>query len=474
MRRPTRIALIATGSLLGLLLLAFLGGSYYVRTDSFRSQLQAAASRGVGMQVSLEGAISVGLFPSPHLNLHDVHVHNRGVEAAVIEKVRIRFRLLYLLRKVPEIESLVLEHPRILIKKGTDGVLDLVRSTPPVHKRPHGPMEITATDGTVRYEGDTSGMWVEGEDCEAKAHDLRTEAPDGRPGLQRVSFDGDLSCKEVRTPKFTATDLKASIVAAGKGVYTLQPVSLEAFGTKATGSFHADLGGEQERYSASFSVPQLQLSRVFKELGFHQLAEGQVDAAADVATSGRTREELTKGLSGSVSLHGKGLTLEGYDLDGELKRFERSQRFDLLDVGAVALAGPLGLVATKGYDFSRIKGKGGGTSPMHVLVSDWKVDEGVATAEDVAMSTDTHRMALQGKLDLSAETFDGVVVAVVNAQGCVIAEQKLEGSFRQPKLEKPNVLKALAGPVRRLVNKGENLLTQRGCKVFYDGSVKPY
>lgn len=474
MRRPLKILSIAAGSLLALLVLAALGLEYYARTDSFHARIQAAASRGMGMEVELRGNLSFGLFPSPHLTLRDVHIRNRGVEMGSVEQVKVRYRLLPLLQRIPEILTLRLEHPRILITKGTDGVLDLIRSMPPVHKRAHGPMEVIASDGVIRYEGATSGAWAEADGCEMKTQDLRTEAPDGRRGIERLSFTGGLACKDVRAQKFSATDLEAQVVAAGKGVYALQPVTLRVFGVQAAGSLHADLQAGKDSYEATLSAQGLDVARVLKDLGVRQLGEGRVDLAADLSFQGHDRAALTRSAAGSISVHGRELKLEGYDVDGILKRFERSQHFDLLDAGALFAAGPLGLVATKGLDFARIKGAGGGTSPIHVLVSDWKVEKGVAKAQDVAASTDTHRMAMQGGLDFNTETFAEAVVAVVDAQGCVIARQELQGSFKQPQLKKPGIFHTLAGPVRRLVNKGENALTQKGCKAFYDGSVRPY
>lgn len=470
MRRPLKYLSIALASLLALFLLATLGLARYARTGAFHARIETAASRGLGMEVRA-GALGLGFLPTPHLTLHDVRVRNRGVDVAAIDVMHVRFRLFPLLQRRAEPATLDLDGLHLLVKKGEDGVLDLVRSQPPAHKRAHGPMEIRVEDASVRYEDAKTGAWVEAAGCEARAHDVRTEMPDGRPGLQRVSLTGDIACKQVRAPKFAGTDFKAGI-SAGGGVYAFEPVSLQAFGAEGRGSLHADV--VQWRYTVDLAVPQLDVARFIRDMGLRQLGEGSVAFAADIAAQGKDRDEVVKSASGSLSLQGKELKLEGYDLDGELKRFEHSQRFSLVDMGALFYAGPLGLAATKGYDFSRIKGPGGGTSPIHVLLSDWKVKHGVATASDVAMSTDTHRMALQGKLDFNSESFDGVTVAVVDAQGCVIARQDISGSFTRPKLEKPDILAALTAPVRRLVNKGENLLTQRGCKVFYSGSVKPY
>ena len=59
-------------------------------------------------------------------------------------------------------------------------------------------------------------------------------------------------------------------------------------------------------------------------------------------------------------MHGDNLVLDIGDLDKEFSRYESTQNFNLVDVGAFFLAGPIGLALTKGYDYSRILKKIGG------------------------------------------------------------------------------------------------------------------
>lgn len=481
MKRSLKISSIVIAALVALILLVWLGFKAYARTDSFHAKMQAMASRGMGMQVSLDGAMSIGLFPSPNVTLHDVHVRNRGVDVGAVDEAYVRFRFWPLLRKYAEVETVVLTNPRILIKKGADGTLDLVRSTPPVHKRAHGPIEVTVTGGTVRFEQATSSeaktkAAVEARDCDAVVHEAYSEKPDGRRALERLSFSGaDMSCKTLSADKFTGTDLRLHATAPGKGVYVFQPVTLTAFGAQARGDFHGQLAGGQESYVAHVDVPGVQVARILADLGFKPIADGQVDLAGHIAYAGQSHAELLQSVDGAISFHGRDVTLHGYDLDKELTRFEHTQRFDLADFLGLFVGDGAGILATKGYDYGElIKGRRGGVSHVHVAVVDLGVSQGVVHTEDVAASTDTHRIAAQGRLDLSSDDFDHVTLALVDAKGCVIAQDQLSGSIRKPKMQSPGVIKTLAGPVRHIVNKGKDLFTRQGCSVFYDGSVKPY
>ena len=99
---------------------------------------------------------------------------------------------------------------------------------------------------------------------------------------------------------------------------------------------------------------------------------------------------------GEANLRGDNLRLAIGDLDQKLSRYEASQSFNLVDVGAFFFAGPLGLVLTRGYDLARTFQGAEGTTTIPTLVSEWQIEHGVAQAKDVAMATLQNRIALKG------------------------------------------------------------------------------
>ena len=140
-------------------------------------------------------------------------------------------------------------------------------------------------------------------------------------------------------------------------------------------------------------------------------------------------------------------------------------------MGALFLAGPLGLVATTCYDVASLSRGTGVGSEIGTLVCDWKVEHGVAQALDVATTTPKNRIALQGRLDFVNDRFDDVTVALIDAKGCATVEQKIRGSFGNPVVEQPGLLSSLAGPALNLLKQGRALLQSEHCDVFYAGSV---
>jgi AsmA protein len=197
-----------------------------------------------------------------------------------------------------------------------------------------------------------------------------------------------------------------------------------------------------------------------------------MDFSANLSMRGVTRDEMVRTAAGDASLRGHDLVLEIGDIDKELARYESSQNFNLVDMGALFFAGPIGLAVAKGFNFAGIFQSPSGSSQIRTLVSEWRVDRGVAQATDVAMATKENRIALKGGLDFANGHFKDVTVAVIDAQGCAKARQTIRGPFARPEVEKPNVLTSAAGPVLSLLRRARSLLGGR-CDVFYAGTVAP-
>jgi len=64
-------------------------------------------------------------------------------------------------------------------------------------------------------------------------------------------------------------------------------------------------------------------------------------------------------------------------------------------------------------------------------------------------------------------------VALLDAEGCATVRQSIRGGFQNPVVDQPSVLKALTGPVRKLLKMGRDLFPGGECEVFYAGSVAP-
>ncbi|WP_082708490.1 AsmA-like C-terminal region-containing protein [Thiobacillus denitrificans] len=239
------------------------------------------------------------------------------------------------------------------------------------------------------------------------------------------------------------------------------------------GNLRADFTGAVPRYHVSYALSRFHVDAFLKPLSPQNATEGSVDLTANLSMQGETVRKMKQSMEGQVSLRGKNLILNGRNLDQEFDRFESSQTFNLVDVGAFFFAGPVGLAVTKGYSFASILQGSAGRSEIRTLVSDWKVERGVALSQDVAIATNKNRVALQGGLDFVNERFDDVTVVLIDDKGCIRAQQTIHGAFKNPVVENPSTLKSLTGPVVKLLKQVGSLFPGGECDVFYAGSVVP-
>jgi AsmA protein len=190
----------------------------------------------------------------------------------------------------------------------------------------------------------------------------------------------------VRKDGLTLLDVKF-LADAKQGIVELKPLSTRLLGAQGQGSIRADFTGAVASYRIAYTLTQFPIEEFFSTMSLKKLASGRMDFSAALTTHGTSLKELKQAAAGQVTLRGKSLTFIGIDLDEAFERFESSQNFSLADVGAVFFAGPIGLLVTKGYDFANLSRGTGGSSEIVMLVSDWKVEHGVAQAQDVAMAT---------------------------------------------------------------------------------------
>ena len=471
MPRSLKTTLFAVAALIGLLVLVAIALGFFFDANAYKTRLEAAASGVLGMEVRVGGRFGIGLFPDLLVTLEDVQIRNRGTDVASAKEARLGLDILPLLLGKIRIGKIALDHPRISIEKGEDGRFNFEKVETPEGMSPGLNLaKVGFSDGTFHYLDRQSGTEFELGGCAMALNRLQLSGGARADLMKRLAFAADIACGAIRTKYFAASELKFSVTGQN-GIFDLKSVTMRAFDGQGTGSIRADFAGAAPLYSIRYSLSRFHIEAFLKAHSSQKVMEGAMDFTANLTMRGKTVHELRQTMAGQFSLRGKNLTLNGRDLDQQFARYESSQNFSLVDVGAYAFIGPLGPLITKGYDFASIFQGSGGHSQIRTLVSDWKVEHGVAQARDVALATNENRVALQGGLDLVNERFDDVTLALIDPQGCAKVRQEIHGTFKKPVIEKPSVLKSLTGPVLKLLKKVENLFPGGECDVFYAGSV---
>lgn len=472
MSKSRKIILYAISGFVGLLVLIAVTLLLFVDANAYKPRLEAAASEALGMEVKVGGRMGIGFFPSISITLGDVHIRNRGTDLVSAKEARLGIDLLPLFQKEVRIAKIALKQPSVSIEQDRDGNYNFETQRMAGTLPALDLAKVSISDGNLHYADKKSGEGFEAGYCNLDVHRLRLAATKSPDLIKNLSFTAELACGVIRTKVVTVSDLKFSVVGEG-GVFDIKPVTMGIFGGQGSGNIRADFSGAVPVYHVRYSLPQFRIEEFYKTLSQQKVTEGPMDFSANLSMQGRTVNEMTQTANGEASLRGENLTLNGTDLDLEFSRFESSQNFNLVDVGAVFFVGPVGLAVTKGYNFASILKGSGGSSAIRKLVSEWKVERGVAHAQDVAMATNAHRMALHGGLDFVSGRFDDVTVALIDAKGCAMVRQKISGPFQKPVVEKPNILKTLSGPALRLLKKGRDLFPGGECAAFYAGSVAP-
>lgn len=422
-----RSILVTAGGLIGLAILVAAAAGLYLGMTA-KARVEATASAGLGMEVKVEGRSAVGIFPHLHITLEDVHARSRGAEVATAERIDLGVPLSALLHRGVGIESIAISRLQI----------------------------------TVRQRLEFSG-------CNLDVDQLRMASGDGPGSPKDLVLAARLACEQVRTEHFTASDLVLAANGQG-GLVDLAPVTMKLMGGLGSGSVHMDFTGPEPVYQVAGRLAQFRVEEFFKALSPTTAGTGLLDFSVDLSLKGPMTGALLATAAGKAALRGTDLGLQIGDLDQKLARYESSQNFNLVDVGAVFFAGPLGLGIAKGFDFARLFQETSGGTIIRTLVSEWRVEHGVAHATDVAMATPRNRLALQGSLDFVNDRFFEVTVALLDAKGCAQVQQKIRGPFSKPQVEKPSALSQVAGPTRRLVAQLRGLFGEK-CEVFYSGSV---
>ncbi len=320
-----------------------------------------------------------------------------------------------------------------------------------------------------------SGEKIEVEGFDSTIRNLSYSGTDNAEPLKNISFTGDVRCRTLKIKNFTLTNLVMR-TAGGNGIFDISPVTMSIFGGNGNGSIHVDVTGAAPRYRVVYTLSRFRIEELIQKFSPRNIPgktiEGLTDFSAHLTAKGKSANEVKRSLSGDVSLKGENLMLHSIDIDALISKFERSQNFNLVDLGAFFLAGPFGPVLTKSYNFGSLYEESqGGKGSIRKLVSIWKVKKGTAEATDVALASNKHRIAMKGGLNLINDRFVDVTVAVLDKRGCAVYSQKLHGPFSKPQIDKVSVLKSISGSVLNALGDAWKLIQGKECTAFYSGSV---
>ncbi len=287
-----------------------------------------------------------------------------------------------------------------------------------------------------------------------------------------MSFTGNLDCKEVREGGLRIDNIKSPIKGE-RGVIDLRPLTMDIFGAKGKADVIADMSKVDPAYKINLKISRLDFEKLEESFGTKKVIGGKGDLSASITINKKGSRSLMGSIQGAFSIRGDNLIIYTMDLDKVLSSLETSQKFNLVDVGAFLIGGPLGSVALKGYRYGDLYNQTrGGRGIITKFSSHWEIKAGVADAADCALATHHNRVALKGKLDLVSERYDKVIVALLDDKGCAKFKQVISGPFASPKVGGVSVVETIARPIVSLFSTVKRFLQGGKCEVFYNGAVQ--
>ncbi len=254
------------------------------------------------------------------------------------------------------------------------------------------------------------------------------------------------------------------------GTYKINSNQVRFFGENAKGKSYVELSpfSDHPSYHINYTVNKFYAEEMLETFLLDTMVTGPLSLSMNVNSNGPDWDNIVKNMKGSINLSGKDLIFYGMDADNLIEKFKRSQSFNLVDLGAVMLAGPVGIAVTKGSDYASILiANPGESSQITNMVSNWEIANGIVTIQDAAFATHMNRVAAKGLIDFSQDSLN-LTIALLNKYGCSVFSQDIYGNLNSPTMGKLKVVGTILSPITNLVDD----ILGNDCDVFYSGSVE--
>jgi uncharacterized protein involved in outer membrane biogenesis len=442
---------------------------------NFKPRIEAVVSSALEMDFRIKGGMRIAFFPGFGILLKDVSFKKGGSDVATIEKMTIGLKLLPLVRSQIKINQVRIIKPVLSIVRHKNGMFNFEIQGDSSLKMLLSVKEVSVSQGNLVFTDETSTGIIEASDFHLSIKNFLSDGTASLASLKNISFTGDAGVKILKIYNFTLMNLVMR-AAGKKGILAINPVSMEILGGTGNGSIHLDVTGPSPDYRVTCILNQVRIENLLRQFSSEKIPqkamEGPINLSAELTAMGKNADEVKRSLNGNFLFKGENLMFYNMDIDALIMKYERSQNFNLVDVGAFLLAGPFGPLFTKSFNFiSLYEESQGGKGVIKKLVSAWKIKNGIAEAIDVAFVSKKQRIAMKGRLNFINEQFLDVTVAALDKRGCAVFSEKIHGPFSKPQIEKANIFESIAGAVINPLKNTWDFIQGEECMVFYAGSL---
>ena len=288
--------------------------------------------------------------------------------------------------------------------------------------------------------------------------------------LRKMEHSLNLSIKELKVKSLQFSNFSSQLTIS-KGKVYIKPLVFELNKANFKGEYQIDVSSNKPKINLKQSARNISLSDFFDKNT--EILKGVINADLNLKFTGYKQKDITKTLQGTKKMWGDNIILEQYDVDKILRKFEETKKVNLLDVGAIFIAGPFAGLLTQSSKFALLKNEVDkkGQTKIQSFSSVWIFKNNKATTKDVAVKTSQNIIALKGSINLTNTKFDEIQIAVLGKNRCAKFIQSFEGDLSTNDIKlKENVASAFLSPLTGIFESAGKLFND--CKPFYSVIIK--
>ena len=378
--------------------------------------------------------------------------------------------LQYILDLIYEMNDLELLNSKTLNQSEMTLVNGDLKLSGTMETKPFALQKTTITNSNISIRKPNSVVY------EAKKINLELKelyflhAKDSDEILGFQTTEGNLNIDGINTPIIKKTPITLNFKGLND-VFNINFSNLRKVKNLDEGTLFLDLSKEPSFFEFNYNLKDIPIESVIRKYNSNKFMDGLLNASIQLGGTVADWDEMNKTIKGTLRFSGDTLRLYGMDIDDLLKKYKRSQKFNLMDVGAFVLAGPMGAVVTKGGDFGSLLSanlKEDDTTVVSRALANWNIQNGILETEDVAFSTLANRLAFEGKFDFANDSIPGFTAYVIDKNGCSLMEQNISGKIDSLEVSKLKIAKTLLGSVINFINSVVGVK----CEPVYQGMVQ--
>jgi|GEM_PF-4981491 len=288
--------------------------------------------------------------------------------------------------------------------------------------------------------------------------------------LRKITHTGILKIKHLKYQNYDIKDLLINLNMS-KGMIHLDSSSFKIYDGIVSGSYALDIRKKVPKMSINQHIKNISLAKLINNK--QNILKGNINLRTKFKFQSFNKKQILNSLKGEKKMWGKDIILEQYNVDEILSKFEETKKVNLLDIGAIFLAGPFAGLFTQGTKFALLQSEVDkkGTTKIKEFLSVWSVNNKTAKAKDVAVKTSKNIIALKGSINLESKKFDDIIIAVLDKNRCAKFSQTLEGDLSKNKIGiKESAAEAFLSPISGIFESAGKLIA--GCDAFYTGKLK--